>query len=84
VWKVICERWPICVICHIGHKFSMITQSLCLPQQQFNFIESMNSWTTLQVLSIQHKLFEHKHSHRMLLCTNKCRIFPTAATRWYA
>jgi hypothetical protein len=58
VWKVICEKWPRCVICHIGCKFSRIIRSLCPPQQQFNFIKSMTNWTTLQVLSIQHRLFE--------------------------
>ncbi len=58
VQKVICERWPRHVIFHNYRKFSKITQPLGPPQQQFIPIRSMTRWTTLQVLSIQCKLFE--------------------------
>jgi len=59
VWKAICERWPRHVICHGCCKSSKITRPLGPPQQKFIPIKSMTTWTTLQELSIQCRLFKN-------------------------
>jgi hypothetical protein len=58
VWYAICEGWFRRVICHCCDKSSKIIQPPAPPQQQFIPIWTIIKWTTLQVLSIQCRLFE--------------------------
>jgi hypothetical protein len=58
VQYVICEGQSIRVICHYCDKSSKITWPSGPLQQQFIPIRTMTKWTTLQVLSIQCRLFE--------------------------
>jgi hypothetical protein len=58
VRQAICEGQFGCVICHYHNKFSRIIQPLGLLQQQLISIKTMTKQTTLQILSIQCKLFE--------------------------